>query len=199
MSDTFPNQADDIAPAPPRHFGGGRAICGLLLLAAVAVFGHRSLERGDVLAVFGPSGRTGGVMSLERQVFVAVSNFEMGEPWTAVTQSVSTADGVRLRDKLTDTPQIAGRWGFVFARQEAGSLGFPGKWCVTLAAPHWAFWPIGAWPVATWVVRRARQRRRRRRGWCLNCGYDLRGAGERCPECGTSRADSVMTALSGGR
>jgi len=29
-----------------------------------------------------------------------------------------------------------------------------------------------------------RQRRRVRRGLCAGCGYDLRGSGERCPECG---------------
>jgi hypothetical protein len=29
-----------------------------------------------------------------------------------------------------------------------------------------------------------RQRRRSRFGLCLNCGYDLRGSGDRCSECG---------------
>jgi predicted amidophosphoribosyltransferase len=30
----------------------------------------------------------------------------------------------------------------------------------------------------------ARSRRRTRRGLCAGCGYDLRGGGQRCPECG---------------
>jgi hypothetical protein len=34
------------------------------------------------------------------------------------------------------------------------------------------------------AVRRAR---RRRRGWCVRCGYDLRGAAGPCPECGAGR------------
>src|SRR3954470_8852030 len=123
MSDNDPINPDDVAPAPPRHFGGGRAIFGLLFIIGVALLWHRSGNRGDVLAIFGPSGKTGGAMSLQRQLIVAFSNFELGEPWTAITQSVSTAEGVRLRDRLADTPQITQRWGFLLARQEPGSLG----------------------------------------------------------------------------
>ncbi len=35
------------------------------------------------------------------------------------------------------------------------------------------------------LVRRVRRRRRIARGMCLSCGYDLRGGGGICPECGT--------------
>lgn len=42
--------------------------------------------------------------------------------------------------------------------------------------------------VIAWRVVAA-QRKRERQSWfylskCLGCGYDLRGSGERCPECG---------------
>ena len=35
-----------------------------------------------------------------------------------------------------------------------------------------------------------RTKRRRKNGLCLSCGYDLRGSGERCPECGNLGASA---------
>jgi hypothetical protein len=53
-----------------------------------------------------------------------------------------------------------------------------------LLLPHWLIALVAAlvfllafWP--DW-----RRRRRRSKGLCANCGYDLRGTPDRCPECG---------------
>jgi hypothetical protein len=48
-----------------------------------------------------------------------------------------------------------------------------------------ALWP--AWMLLATVRGRARRRRRLSTGCCPACGYVLRGAAERCPECGTAR------------
>ncbi len=47
----------------------------------------------------------------------------------------------------------------------------------------------GAWSVVLVVPGHLRQRSRRRRGVCIECGYDVRGVmpGAACPECGTER------------
>jgi hypothetical protein len=53
-----------------------------------------------------------------------------------------------------------------------------------VTVPHWfAALLFGAWPVVR-IRRWRRTRRRLARGQCTNCGYDLRGSHDRCPECG---------------
>jgi hypothetical protein len=63
-----------------------------------------------------------------------------------------------------------------------------------ICLPYWLVVAVvAAFPAAV-VVRRVRARlRARRKGFCRNCGYDLRASPERCPECGTP-ADPVPTA-----
>ena len=68
---------------------------------------------------------------------------------------------------------------------------------VTLAAKilgvGWAvltFVLIGTLLLAYTAIRQKRRKKRSSSGLCSNCGYDLRGSGATCPECGTSRSGS---------
>src|SRR5205823_5646902 len=70
-----------------RSYGGRRALVGLLLIAAVSTFWWRSYRHCDLLALFGPGGKAGGIVFLRGQIWVIISNIEMAEPWTAQTAS----------------------------------------------------------------------------------------------------------------
>ena len=43
---------------------------------------------------------------------------------------------------------------------------------------------FAAYPTIAFIRGPLRRWRRRRKGLCVECGYDLRGSMERCPECG---------------
>jgi hypothetical protein len=57
---------------------------------------------------------------------------------------------------------------------------------------------IGVAGIVYYTVAEIRQQARRERaaeGQCRECGYDLRGSGETCPECGPVRSEAVVSKL----
>jgi hypothetical protein len=64
-----------------------------------------------------------------------------------------------------------------------------GVWAMNvIAVPWWSLAAVSAILPALWYLRyRGRRliRQRAAAGRCVNCGYDLRGSPDRCPECGT--------------
>jgi hypothetical protein len=72
-----------------------------------------------------------------------------------------------------------------------GSVSYPDRpdpaWRQTstrIRFPYW--WIIGILliPICVRVARSYRNQERLASGLCVNCGYDLRGGSDRCPECG---------------
>jgi hypothetical protein len=55
-----------------------------------------------------------------------------------------------------------------------------------VTVPWWSVAAVASIGPLTLLRTIVRRRRRKSRGLCLNCGYDLRAATHRCPECGTS-------------
>lgn len=64
----------------------------------------------------------------------------------------------------------------------------------TVVLPFWTMVALlSAYPTIAFVCPPLRRRHRRRKGLCLECGYNLRGLPEpRCPECGTEIDPSTL-------
>jgi hypothetical protein len=80
--------------------------------------------------------------------------------------------------------------GFLLIKGEQGEIAVPNSnifwtppfWVV--GVPYWALALASAAVPLRWLWIRRRTERRRRRNLCTACGYDLRAASGRCPECG---------------
>jgi hypothetical protein len=153
-------------PTRDRFFNGPAdfivAIAVLLILGLLVLWVRSPRRGGDELVLNAPRARL-HVLSRDGRII-------LGLMWP----DRYAARGTRreMRELINDEE----RWGF---------LSFVG-WGV--AAPHGVLIAVLAIvPAWWWVVHRGRleEDRRRTSGLCRACGYDLRVATTRCPECGT--------------
>lgn len=82
------------------------------------------------------------------------------------------------------------RWltGDLVSSTDPGSKPF-----FSIRIPFWPLELLAASVLLAPAVKDIRVRLRRRRGLCVQCGYDLRGIAAICPECGRSRNDAIST------
>ena len=121
--------------------------------------------------------------------------FGHDKAWSAEPFSVAQSEFRSFDEYLYDKTALKFKWaGFkVCSNSYALTDTNPNSGAVTTVAtwpyqgltiPDWLLAALLALPTVrsfgvVWV-----RRRRMRRGLCIACGYDLRGASGRCPECG---------------
>jgi hypothetical protein len=170
----------------------------LVLCAAFCVMWRRSHFRYDALyltRVIGPEERP------VRRFFHVRSS--LGRVSLCYTYQNCVRDFMNPRDRKL----IGVGWVKTTTISPPAAIGFGGGWLGfeskfdsdvqraqtryerVIIVPHWFFAFLFMVPTIFWVrqsFKRRQTRRRQERGLCLQCGYDLRGSKERCPECGTS-------------
>lgn len=115
-----------------------------------------------------------------------------------------TAEELRQRGERFDA--LLARLRELDRRAQAGDRQAAGEWVDThlvvqglhvfqgpqwsVHAPAWLVTTVAAALPGLWVYRMSR--RRHPPGHCSRCGYDLRGGGGRCPECGTPVGETVV-------
>jgi hypothetical protein len=173
---------------PRRSLGSRSAIVGLLLAALLALLWFQSHKQGQALFLFAHHGKAAALVSLDGQILIGATNipFGPGRAWTAQTVTTTSEEMRQLREAALDTPSKKQAARFAIAANVNDAFGVKAAWCRLVAFPHWLALTLALLPVLRWTQRRLTRRRRRIRGRCLECGYDLRSAQDRCPECGAS-------------
>lgn len=165
------------------------AIAGWLLLAAVPVLWVISYARGDSLFWLRHSGPSLMLNHHAGRIGVTFIDAPIGAGSRATWYHLPGADYAQDAldwDYAGGYPMHGPRWlHWTVYPPGDGILNVGGLFVVF---PHWLLCLPTAAVLLRAAVRWGRRRRRRLRGWCIACGYDLRGTPDRCPECGVVSA-----------
>jgi hypothetical protein len=162
---------------------------------------RRSYGGADILAFFDRSGQVHGVMSYRGNLVVASTTLQL-DPQRALSlkaMPVSMEDGDYLYTKIFTEAAAHQAWfQFGWSEMPSGKIAsMPEASWWTASFPHWLPSAV-CWLLTLRHIRRFTlripERKRRRRGQCIDCGYDLQGIeGDRCPECGRPMPITVAT------
>jgi hypothetical protein len=178
----------------------------------IAVWAHAHQTYDSILA-FGPRGWVQVASATGDSTVLAFTTMSGGEQraWSALVVDNAVPEMSPVGDAQftlayhigvvlftgTDMPMWRG-FGINAGLSPRVSSSPPGA-PVVFVVPFWV-WLAAALLPPLWMVKRAYTRHvRRRRGRCVECGYDLRATPGRCPECGTEVGTAVdLPAAEGG-
>ena len=163
-------------------------VCLLLLVGDVTLWWTSRRAVSIVAIQVPPDGRAQFIASHQSRLYLAISGYVLDDRhrlW--IDGTVGTWEtGQELLNGLTSSAKNTAAFGPAGLATGATDIAGGGRWCI-LWLPQWL--PVVL--LSIWPARRLRTTIRRwqwrRKGHCVECGYDLRATPERCPECGTVR------------
>jgi len=135
----------------------------------------------DPKTVYRMHGRLGPVRWGRSGPRPAPSEAEVRSRRAKIEEYLARAEDLERRSRAGDARAAVERAEFHAMAQALYLRPGPG-W--TVSAPAWGVVLVAGILPAVWLYRMTR--RRHPPGHCRRCGYDLRGGGDRCPECGTA-------------
>jgi hypothetical protein len=182
-------------------------IISILLLASSVVLGVSSLafsltlsfspETPDDIGVYGfpfggfPFGRVASVRAASGCLSVSIGRPEryadQYKPW-AEGHLRFHAEKLRLMPTMEDRVVWPG-WAGVTSFRFHEMLGYASVPATSGLHISWC-WPVALSATAAFFFK---PRRRTKCGLCPACGYDLRASPDRCPECGKTNANALLT------
>lgn len=181
------------------------AVVSLLLCAATVVLWMRSHFVCDIVNWGSHRPRAGIVLEESLWAVVAdagvvvIANFELiyqgpERDFEGVRGELLAEPGWRWTRSPPEyrRPTAGGVWSWMGFGHEVQNTSFGAggsTGMTTVYIPCWAVVAVtAALPAARCWNWASARRRKRRRGYCPDCGYDLRATPDRCPECGREAA-----------
>jgi len=174
---------------------GFASLISIILFAAIVVFLVVPARSGRILFTNIPLHVRGAIATivLEPEAWVIDVYVPLGEPERCPDGDDERAQ-VRWLESVRATRRHSQGVGFDldrnnphYSRDKSDNRLVLVGYSSTLKIPFWFLLAISSiLPLGTaWAfVQRRKRERRREAGLCIQCGYDLRASGNRCPECG---------------